>query len=133
MSDKDIRWQQRQQNFNKALASLELALAIEQPDIVQRAGIIQFFEMTFELAWKMLKDYLEEQGFTDLNSPRAVLKKAFEAELITEGHDWLQILHDRNLMSHTYDEATAISVENLIRHTYYPLLHTLHQTMLERG
>ncbi len=131
MSDKDIRWQQRQQNFNKALASLELALAIEQPDIVQRAGMIQFFEMTFELAWKMLKDYLEAQGFSDLNSPRAVLKKAFEAELITEGHDWLQILRDRNLMSHTYDETTAIAVENLIRETYYPLLAALRQALPE--
>jgi nucleotidyltransferase substrate binding protein (TIGR01987 family) len=89
MSDQDIRWQHRQQNFNKALAFLELALAIEKPDIVQRAGMIQFFEMTFELAWKMLKDYLEAQGFSKLNSPRAVLKKAFEAGLITEGHDWL--------------------------------------------
>lgn len=133
MSDKDIRWQQRQQNFNKALASLELALAIEQPDIVQRAGMIQFFEMTFELAWKMLKDYLEAQGFSDLNSPRAVLKKAFEAELITEGHDWLQILRDRNLMSYTYDEATAVTVENLIRDTYYPLLAALRQALPEGG
>lgn len=133
MSDQDIRWQQRQQNFNKALASLELALAIEQPDIVQRAGMIQFFEMAFELAWKMLKDYLEAQGFSDLNSPRAVLKKAFEAGLITEGHDWLQILHDRNLMSHTYDEATAIAVENLIRDTYYPLLAALRQALPEVG
>jgi nucleotidyltransferase substrate binding protein (TIGR01987 family) len=133
MSDQDIRWQQRQQNFNKALASLELALAIEQPDIVQRAGMIQFFEMAFELAWKMLKDYLEAQGFSDLNSPRAVLKKAFEAGLITEGHDWLQILHDQNSMSHTYDEATAIAVENLIRDTYYPLLAALRQALPEVG
>ncbi len=133
MSDQDIRWQQRQQNFNKVLAHLEQALAIPEPDIVQRAGIIQFFEMAFELAWKMLKDHLEEQGFTALNSPRAVLKQAFEAGLIANGHDWLQILHDRNLMAHTYDEATAISVEDLIRHTYYPLLAALRQTMMETG
>ncbi|MBE2198921.1 MAG: nucleotidyltransferase substrate binding protein [Anaerolinea sp.] len=132
MSNQDIRWRQRQQNFNRTLTLLEGALAIPEPDITQRAGIIQFFEMAFELSWKMLKDYLEGQGFTDLNSPRVVLKKAFEVELITNGRDWLQILQDRNLMSHTYNEATAVTVENLIRHTYYPLLAALRQTMLER-
>lgn len=58
----DIRWQQRFQNFEKALRGLEEALAIEQPDVVQRAGLIQFFEITFELAWKLLKDYLEAEG-----------------------------------------------------------------------
>lgn len=132
MSNPDVRWRQRQQNFHRALLLLEEALAISNPDVTQRAGIVQFFEMAFELAWKMLKDYLEEQGFSDINSPRAVLKKAFEVELITNGHDWLQILRDRNLMAHTYDEKTATAVETLIRETYYPLLKSLRQTMLER-
>lgn len=132
MSEPDVRWRQRQQNFNRTMDLLGQALAISEPDVVQRAGIIQFFEMAFELAWKMLKDYLEEQGFINLNSPRSVLKKAFEVQLITNGHDWLQILRDRNLMSHTYDEATAVAVENLIRQTYYPLLNTLQQAMMEQ-
>ncbi len=132
MDAQDIRWRQRQQNFNKALAHLEQALDISDPDVTQRAGIIQFFEMTFELAWKMLKDYLEEQGFVQLNSPRTVLKQAFESELISDGHEWLQILRDRNLMSHTYDEITAVKVENLIRETYAPLMHDLHKNMVER-
>lgn len=124
----DIRWQQRFQNFERALRSLEEALAIEQPDMVQRAGLIQFFEITFELAWKMLKDYLETQGFTEVKSPRAVLKQAFEVELIGDGHQWLQGLQDRNLTAHTYNEETAVLVENLVRQTYYPLLSQLHQT-----
>ncbi len=132
MDGQDIRWRQRQQNFNKALAHLEQALDISDPDVTQRAGIIQFFEMTFELAWKMLKDYLEEQGFVQLNSPRTVLKQAFASGLINDGHSWLQILRDRNLMSHTYDEATAVMVEKLIRDTYAPLMQNLHKTMGER-
>ena len=131
MTNEDIRWRQRWQNYTQTLLYLEQALDIEQPDFAQRAGIIQFFEMTFELAWKMLKDFLEDQGYTDLNSPRAVLKKAFEVELIADGHDWLKILRDRNLMTHTYDEATAIAVEELIRETFYPLLSALQLTMLE--
>ena len=132
MVDEDVRWRQRQQNFNKALTHLEQTLDISEPDIAQRAGIIQFFEMTFELAWKMLKDYLEEQGFVGLNSPRVVLKQAFTSGLISDGHIWLQILRDRNLMSHTYDEVTAVTVETLIRDSYAPLLSALHKTMTDR-
>ena len=128
MDGQDIRWRQRQQNFNKALAHLEQALDISDPDITQRAGIIQFFEMTFELAWKMLKDYLEEQGFVQMNSPRTVLKQAFASGLIGDGHSWLQILRDRKLMSHTYDEITAVTVENLIRNRYAPLMQKLRKT-----
>lgn len=121
----DIRWKQRFQNFEKSMAYLEQALNIVEPDIIQKAGLIQFFEMSFELAWNTLKDFLEEQGFTDVKSPRAAIKKAFETGLITEGHQWLELLENRNLTSHTYDEAKVAGVEKLIRHTYYPLLKAL--------
>ncbi|MDA0242162.1 MAG: nucleotidyltransferase substrate binding protein [Chloroflexi bacterium] len=128
MNNPDIRWRQRFQNFAQSLTHLEQAVRIPAPDIVQRAGLIQFFEVTFELSWKLLKDYLEEQGFIGLKSPREVLKKAFEVELISEGHQWLQLLQDRNLTSHTYNEAIAREVEGLIRETYYPLFNHLHDT-----
>ena len=64
------------QNFNKAMGHLEIALAIEKPDI----------EMSFELTWNVVKDFLEEQGFVDVKSPRAALKKAFEIGVIDNGH-----------------------------------------------
>lgn len=131
MTTQDIRWQQRFQNFEKSFSYLEQAIDIEDPEIVQRAGLIQFFEMTFELAWKTLKDYLESQGFLDVNSPRTVLKKAFEIGLIGDGHQWLQCLQDRNLTSHTYNEEIASEIETTIRQTYYPLLHQLHRTFKE--
>lgn len=123
----DSRWQQRRQNFLRALARVEQALAMPALDELQRAGLIQFFELTFELSWKLLKDYLEEQGFQDLNSPRGVLKKAFEVGLVAEGQSWLQGLEDRNLTAHTYDEATAHKVEELIRSRYLPLFEALKQ------
>jgi nucleotidyltransferase substrate binding protein (TIGR01987 family) len=122
MNKEDIRWKQRFQNYQKSLNYLEDALAIIKPDLIQKAGLIQFFEMTFELAWNTMKDYLEEEGFLNLNSPRETIKKAFEIELITDGHAWLKALEDRNLTSHTYDEETASEVENLIRNNYYHLL-----------
>jgi len=128
MENKDVRWKQRFQNFEKTLHYLEDAMNIKEPDVFQRAGTIQFFEMSFELAWNLLKDYLLEQEYIHIDSPRAVLKQAFEDKLISDGHTWLKLLEDRNLTSHTYDEETAIEVVQLIRKTYYPLLKKLYDT-----
>lgn len=50
MENKDTRWRQRFQNFERSLQYLEQALEIKQPDIIQKAGLIQFFEMSVELA-----------------------------------------------------------------------------------
>jgi nucleotidyltransferase substrate binding protein (TIGR01987 family) len=132
MKEEDIRWKQRFQNYEKSLNYLEDALSIINPDIIQKAGIIQFFEMTFELAWNTMKDYLEEQGLLNINSPRDAIKKAFEIELISDGHLWLKALEDRNLTSHTYDEETATEVENLIRNNYYHLLKDFSNAMKQK-
>lgn len=133
MSTQDMRWQQRLHNFTKAMKLLEMALAIEQPDMVQKAGIIQLFEMSFELAWKLLKDFLEDQGFQEVSSPRAALKKAFEVGLIQNGHHWMQLLEDRNLTSHTYDEDKATEMEQLINDKYYPILRELRITFSQKS
>ncbi|MBU6324694.1 MAG: HI0074 family nucleotidyltransferase substrate-binding subunit [Bacteroidetes bacterium] len=125
MSQEDIRWEQRLQNYNKALGHLSQALHIEAPDMVQKAGIIQFFEMSFELGWNLLKDFMEAQGLQDVKSPRSALKKAYESGLISHGHVWMELLADRNLSSHTYDEQKATELEGLIRRKYFPLLEAL--------
>ena len=120
----DIRWHQRFQQFQQALTLLEEGLKIGQPSLVERAGIIQFFEMAFELSLKLLKDYQQAEGL-DVNSPRAAIKQAFQLALIENGHLWMQALEDRNLTTHTYNEATAVLVEQKIRADYVPLLISL--------
>ena len=125
MENPVVRWKQRFINFSKSMNYLEQALTIQSPDIVQKAGIIQFFEMSFELSWKVLKDYLEEQGFEDVISPRAAIKQAFEIGIIENGHGWLELLQDRNLTAHTYDEEKANEMEQLIHKNYFPLLKKL--------
>uniref|UniRef100_C6E102 Nucleotidyltransferase substrate binding protein, HI0074 family n=1 Tax=Geobacter sp. (strain M21) TaxID=443144 RepID=C6E102_GEOSM len=125
MGNEDIRWQQRFNHFEKAFLLLQDAVAIPSPSVVERAGLIQFFEMAFELAWKVLKEYEEAEGFT-VRSPRDAIKQAFEAGMVTEGRDWIDALEDRNLTMHTYNEATAQAVEEKIRNKYFPLLEQLH-------
>ncbi len=53
-------------------------------------GLIQFYEMSFELAWKIMKDYLDEQGFV-VNSPRQAIKQTFQIGLIENGHVWINL------------------------------------------
>lgn len=126
MDDQDIRWQQRFNHFEKAFLLLQNAVTIESPSIVERAGLIQFFEMAFELAWELLKDFADAEGFT-VKSPRDAIKQAFEAGIISRGHDWIDALEDRNLTTHTYNEETAVAVEQKIKAKYFPLLDQLHQ------
>lgn len=115
------RLKQRYQNFSKSLKLLEDALEIKNPSIVEQAGIIQFYEMTFELARKCLKDFFQEQGL-DVKYPRDVLKTGIEKEILSKGDVWMQALTDRNLTSHLYDEQAAIQAADAIRKSYSPLL-----------
>ena len=117
----DIRWKQRFVHFCKAYTLLEQTIAIKKPSEAERAGLIQFFDMSFELAWKVLKDYLEEEGFVP-KSPRETIKLAFQSGLIGDGHLWMEALKDRNLTLHTYEEKIAIAVEEKIRNSYFPVL-----------
>ncbi len=120
--EEDIRWKQRFSNFEKAFMNLDLAVKISDPDTVQKAGIIQFFEICFELGWKVLKDFLEEKGIAEIDFPRDIIKKSFEVELIQNGSFWLEALKNRNLTSHTYDEAMADKVIYDIKNRYYLVL-----------
>ncbi|MDI6795213.1 MAG: nucleotidyltransferase substrate binding protein, partial [bacterium] len=128
VENKDIRWKQRFQNFDKAYLLLERTLKIENPSEAEKGGVIQFYEMAFELAWKLMKDYLDEQGFT-VKSPREAIKQAFQSSIIENGHLWIDALEDRNLTRHTYNEDIAIEVVSKIRTVYFPILSQLYNYM----
>jgi nucleotidyltransferase substrate binding protein (TIGR01987 family) len=128
MSQKEIRWRQRFDNFENAYKLLEKYINIANPDELQRAGIIQFFEMAFELAWKVMKDYLEAEGF-QIKSPKEAIKQAFQAELLADGQVWIDALEDRNLTVHTYEEATAIEVAERIKTSYFPAMRQFYENL----
>ncbi len=107
---------------------LERALTIATPSEVERGGIIQFYEMAFELAWKLMKDYLEQLGFT-VTSPRDAIKQAFQANILDDGQLWMDALSDRNLTTYTYDESKAIEVVAKIKSHYFPALRQLYLRM----
>lgn len=130
MNAEDIRWKQRYANYKKAV--FQLTEFVEKPELnkFETQGLIQCFEYTFELAWKTVKDYLEAQGFS-VKSPRQTIQVAFQTELISDGHVWIDALEKRNLMAHTYDEGITREAERLIRDQYYFVLKAL-QDELEK-
>ena len=128
MDDQDIRWKQRFANFEKAFRRLKDAVELSETRALsdlEEQGLIQGFEYTFELAWKVLKDYLEYMQ-VDAKFPREVIKKGFEYDLVDDGEVWLDMLAKRNLMAHAYDEAKAQTAYALIRQSYYEQLEKMY-------
>ena len=125
---KDIRWKQRFENFDKSYKLLNKYAKQPITTELERAGIIQFFEMTFELAWKVLKDYLEAQEYL-VKSPRETVKQAFQIGLIDNGHVWMDALSNRNLTTHTYDEELANKMTNEIITMYLPELDKMFEKL----
>ncbi len=115
---KEARWQQRLADFQQAYQ--RLAEALKKTDFVdlEKDGVIQRFEFTFELAWKTLKDYLSDQGFSDVVSPKKAIQVAFENNLIKNGDIWIEMLEDRNRMSHMYDQKISENIFQNIQQKY---------------
>jgi nucleotidyltransferase substrate binding protein (TIGR01987 family) len=102
------RLNERIADFLKGVHQLERAVA--QPcDEFMRDAVIQRFEFSYELAWKLLKLRLEQEGISAL-TPRQALREALQAALIEDGNVWSEIQRYRNLTSHTYDERLADEV-----------------------
>lgn len=124
----DIRWKQRFANLTQAHELLEEALrqGIGTLNQLEKEGLTQRFEYTFELAWKTLKDYLEESGIQlSIATPREVIKEAFAAKIITDGAQWIRMLDHRNVLSHTYDVKRFETAIQAIEAQYVILLRDL--------
>jgi len=119
----DIRWKQRFDNYLKALQTLSEAVELAQKrslSMLEEQGVIQSFEFTHELAWNVLKDYLEYQGVSDIVGSRGAVRAAFKNGLIEDGETWMTMIRDRNLSSHTYDQETAQDIVKRILKEHHP-------------
>jgi nucleotidyltransferase substrate binding protein (TIGR01987 family) len=119
----NFRWKLRFDNFMKALRTLTGAVELsERRDLseLEQQGLIQGFEFTHELAWNVLKDYLEEQGFIDIIGSKNATREAFKNKLITDGDAWMDMIRARNLTSHTYNTDIAESIAKDILTRFYP-------------
>ena len=131
-SDKDIRWEQRFSNYNKALLKLSEAVLLNQErelSELEKQGLIQAFEYTHELAWKVMQDYLIYQGYTEIRGSRDATREAFRIELVTDGDNWMEMIKNRNLTSHTYNEETSEEIYKNIIEDFHPLFIEFQKVM----
>lgn len=119
---RDVRWQQRFQNFSSAFLMFDEAVALSKIRALsnlEKQGLIQSFEFTHELAWNVLKDYLEFQGISGLVGSRDSSREAFQKGLISDGEAWMEMIKSRNATTHTYNKKTADEIFNKIQTLYY--------------
>ena len=129
---REVRWHYRFRNFSRAYTLLREAMERKVAELneLEREGAIQRFEYTFELAWLTLKDRLEYAGVTLSEiTPRNVIREAFAAKLIADADAWMDMLVERNLMSHTYDFARFEAVIENTRSRYLAVLDNLYQRL----
>lgn len=122
MPDKDIRWIQRFSNYRKALKKLGEAVDILDMSELEREGMIQRFEYTYELAWKTMQDIIRERHPDFTGGPAQVIEQSAEEGLIQDAEGWKGMKSSREKTSHTYDEDTAEEIAENIVNFYYNLL-----------
>ena len=129
--DYELRWKQRFSNFQNAYSTflrvLERLDANPEDEIVKMA-LIPSFEFTYELAWKTMKDYLESEGFDQVQSSKQTIRTAFQAELIDNPEGWMSAVEKRNLVENSLLEEAII----FIRQEFFPLAGKLHEDLKSR-
>lgn len=120
--EQDVRWKQRFSNFGRALSQLKQGIEDypEDSEAIIKEGVIQRFEFTHELAWKVLKDYLEYEGQQNITGSRSATRRAFNLGLIEDGQAWMDMIESRNKTVHTYQETVLELEYGKVRGVYYP-------------
>jgi nucleotidyltransferase substrate binding protein (TIGR01987 family) len=129
MNDRDIRWQQRFNNYKKALVQLTKFMQKDKLNELEEQGLIQAFEYTHELAWKTLADFIKDRGNAEIFGSKDATREAFSLNLIDNGKTWMEMIRSRNLTSHTYNEDTTIRITTAIRERYFDAFLKLEQKL----
>ncbi|NLY89146.1 MAG: DUF86 domain-containing protein [Firmicutes bacterium] len=128
----EFRWKQRFENFSKAYHTLCRILKrhkeLPEDEIIKMA-LVQAFEFTYELAWNVMKDYLESEGFTEVKSPKQTMRTAFQVGLINNAEKWMETIQKRNLASHAYEQTILDETVQFIRDDFYLLVTKLYEDM----
>ncbi|EGL82839.1 nucleotidyltransferase substrate binding protein, HI0074 family [Caldalkalibacillus thermarum TA2.A1] len=123
------RLHRKLEEYRRACKRLEEAINLPLNHDIVYDGVIQRFEFTFELSWKLMKMFLEYAGVTEIRSPRAAIQEAYAYGLIEQGEQWIAMMIDRNKTSHIYDEKEARLIYDKVKNKYYKLFNQLRKRM----
>lgn len=138
---KEIRWEQRFANFQKALRKFIKAVEVVNENTsstaslnesiaeILKEGLIQRFEYTHQLAWNVMKDYAEYQGNNEISGSRDATREAFKMGLVADAEGWMEMIKSRNDTSHIYNEDTANEIIIKILNCYSTLFMDFNQKM----
>jgi nucleotidyltransferase substrate binding protein (TIGR01987 family) len=132
MTEKDIRWQQRFDNYQRALENIEKAERLNHERALsdlEKQGLIKAFEFTHELAWNVLKDYLEYKGFINIHGSKDSTRLAFKEGYIKNGQVWMDMIKSRNESSHAYEKAIADKIASAALKSYLQEFKDMQNTM----
>lgn len=113
---------QSYENLHKAYLKLKQFLEQDNNTELSRAGIVHAYEFTFELFWKFLQKYLDNLGILEEHGPSAVIRTAYQNEYLDDGQEYMDMLRDRKLITHTYREEMAEEIYTRIKNIH---IHTL--------
>ena len=133
--NQDIRWQQRFDNYQRALHQLSLAVELSQQRALsdlEKQGVIQAFKFVHELALNVIKDFLEHEGISGLVGSRSTVREAFKRGIISDGQLWMDMVDQRNLSLHTYNKPVAEALVGSIVQTFHPAFVKLQADMQAR-
>jgi nucleotidyltransferase substrate binding protein (TIGR01987 family) len=132
MNDKkDIRWQQRFNNYQEALSQLSKFIQKTDLNDLEKQGLIQSFEYTHELSWQTLADFIKNKGNIEIFGSKDATRESFNLGLISNGEVWMDMIISRNMTSHTYNEETTIKIVSAIKDDYYQEFQKLEKRLLE--
>ncbi|MGL4988652.1 MAG: nucleotidyltransferase substrate binding protein [Cetobacterium sp.] len=121
------RWNERINDLNNAISRLDEAVkdSIEIPLSTVKDGVIQRFEFSLELSWKLLKIYLTNEGLENFTTPKSVVREAFKVGMIKNCDLWIEMIEDRNLTSHIYSQSIADNIYSRIVNKYLKELQSI--------
>lgn len=122
------------ENYVRALGAFTDAPAQDLTNEYVQSGVINKFSLQFELSWKLLKALLAYEGDTIAasGSPRGIIRAAYRYYNFIDEDVWLNMLRDRNQISHIYDSNKALELIDAIINRYLPEFISLKTNLDER-
>ncbi|MXY98417.1 MAG: nucleotidyltransferase [Gemmatimonadetes bacterium] len=133
MLDSTPRWQYRFHNYSRAYLLLKEAVEVmeyRKLSQLEKEGVLRRFKYAIEPSWKVMRDYLESENVVlEQVTPRAVIRKAFEAKLVDNGELWMEMLDTRNSISHKYEQEEFEKLMEDLQFNYLDEFSKLYQRL----